>query len=120
MKTISNYKEIEIFADSTKLKGHLVIVENAKGIILFSHGSGSSRFSPRNNFVAQYLQKRGFLNDNRVVCGAIAYRTFSDEDVRKIKTIKKYQDEGYTLKKAVEKAEQEINNNMEELKDENL
>ncbi len=60
MKTISNYKEIEIFTDSTKLKGHLVIVENAKGIILFSHGSGSSRFSPRNNLVAQYLQKRGF------------------------------------------------------------
>ena len=60
MQTISNYKEIELSAGSVKLKGNLAIVENAKGIILFSHGSGSSRFSPRNNLVAQYLQKRGF------------------------------------------------------------
>jgi len=60
MQTISNFKEIEIAADSVKLKGNLAIIENAKGIVLFSHGSGSSRFSPRNNFVAQYLQKRGF------------------------------------------------------------
>lgn len=30
-----------------------------KGIVLFAHGSGSSRFSPRNQFVAKYLEKAG-------------------------------------------------------------
>ena len=70
--------------------------------------------------ISGFGQKRGFLNDNRVVCGAIAYRTFTDEDIRKIKTIKKYQDEGYKLSKAVEKAEQEINNISEEMEDEEI
>jgi len=36
------------------------VPEYAKGIILFVHGSGSSRHSPRNNFVAQNLQDTGF------------------------------------------------------------
>ena len=39
---------------------NLFIPENAKGIIVFSHGSGSSRLSPRNLAVAQYLQGKGF------------------------------------------------------------
>lgn len=39
------------------LNGNLYIPENAQGLILFVHGSGSSRFSPRNRFVAQYLNK---------------------------------------------------------------
>lgn len=42
------------------LEGDLSIPDKAKGLIVFSHGSGSSRFSPRNNFVAQQLNKRGF------------------------------------------------------------
>lgn len=33
--------------------------ENTTSLVIFSHGSGSSRFSPRNNFVAQQLQRRG-------------------------------------------------------------
>lgn len=33
--------------------------DEASGLVIFSHGSGSSRFSPRNNFVAQQLQRRG-------------------------------------------------------------
>lgn len=41
------------------LEGHLVIPQQAKGLVIFSHGSGSSRHSPRNNYVAQQLQKRG-------------------------------------------------------------
>ena len=39
------------------LEGLLSIPLKAKGIILFVHGSGSSRFSPRNNFVAEILNK---------------------------------------------------------------
>ena len=60
MRTTIDHQEISISTDSVELKGNLTVVKNAKGIILFSHGSGSSRLSPRNNFVAQMLQKRGF------------------------------------------------------------
>lgn len=60
MRTISNQQEIEILTDSVKLKGNLAVVKNATGIVLFSHGSGSSRLSPRNVFVAETLQERGF------------------------------------------------------------
>lgn len=41
------------------LEGSLVIPAGAKGLVLFAHGSGSSRHSPRNNFVAQVLRKSG-------------------------------------------------------------
>lgn len=43
--------------NSVKLEGALAIPENAEGIVLFAHGSGSSRLSPRNNFVAQVLRQ---------------------------------------------------------------
>ncbi len=39
------------------LEGNLDIPENAEGIVVFVHGSGSSRHSPRNQFVAQQLRK---------------------------------------------------------------
>jgi pimeloyl-ACP methyl ester carboxylesterase len=39
------------------IEGELVVPAHAHGLVIFSHGSGSSRFSPRNNFVAQYLQR---------------------------------------------------------------
>lgn len=42
------------------LKGNLQIPENPSGLVIFSHGSGSSRFSPRNNFVADVLNAGGF------------------------------------------------------------
>lgn len=42
------------------MEGVLVIPRNAKGIVLFAHGSGSGRLSPRNNFVADILNKEGF------------------------------------------------------------
>jgi len=51
--------EIEIKAGKVLLKGDLVIPKGAKGIVLFAHGSGSGRFSPRNRFVAERLQKAG-------------------------------------------------------------
>jgi len=41
------------------LEGLLSLPEAARGIILFAHGSGSSRFSPRNNYVARALQQAG-------------------------------------------------------------
>lgn len=41
------------------LEGNLNIPPKARGIVLFAHGSGSSRHSPRNQFVAKVLQEKG-------------------------------------------------------------
>ncbi|MDC6352105.1 alpha/beta hydrolase [Zeaxanthinibacter sp. PT1] len=48
---------ISIPVGGKTLKGILAIPENPRGIVLFSHGSGSGRFSPRNNHVANHLRK---------------------------------------------------------------
>jgi dienelactone hydrolase len=50
--------EIQIPINSITLEGNLTIPEGAKGIVVFAHGSGSSRFSSRNRYVAQELQKK--------------------------------------------------------------
>jgi len=44
---------------SVHLEGELTIPKYAAGVVLFAHGSGSSRLSPRNQFVAEALQNRG-------------------------------------------------------------
>ena len=41
------------------LEGDLCIPENARGVVVFAHGSGSSRHSPRNRYVAQVLREAG-------------------------------------------------------------
>jgi len=51
-------QEVDITVGPYTLKGNLHIPENAKGLVVFAHGSGSSRFSPRNQFVARKLQER--------------------------------------------------------------
>jgi dienelactone hydrolase len=51
---------VHIRAGDADLVGDLVVPERASGVVLFAHGSGSSRFSPRNRFVAETLQIRGF------------------------------------------------------------
>lgn len=53
-------KTIDIPVEGILLKGDLALPDQSKGIIIFSHGSGSSRLSPRNRFVAGTLQKKGF------------------------------------------------------------
>jgi len=50
---------VVIPADSVLLDGNLTIPPNSQGIVLFAHGSGSSRFSPRNRYVAQLLSQAG-------------------------------------------------------------
>ncbi|MCB1947737.1 MAG: dienelactone hydrolase family protein [Burkholderiales bacterium] len=45
--------------DSVELNGELVLPNTARSVVLFAHGSGSSRLSPRNQFVAQILQQHG-------------------------------------------------------------
>ncbi len=50
---------VKFRSDSTELEGILSVPEQCKGIVLFAHGSGSSRHSPRNNFVAEQLRDAG-------------------------------------------------------------
>jgi len=50
---------IKIPSGKIILEGNLTIPKNARAIVLFAHGSGSSRFSPRNRYVAEVLQKAG-------------------------------------------------------------
>ena len=53
-------QEVKIKIENIELNGLLAIPKNAKAIILFAHGSGSSRLSPRNQFVSKILNKNGF------------------------------------------------------------
>lgn len=50
---------VRIPADQVELDGELVLPPHATGVVLFAHGSGSSRFSPRNTYVANVLQQHG-------------------------------------------------------------
>lgn len=48
-----------VSAGEVELEGSLEVPEGAQGVVLFAHGSGSSRHSPRNRFVAKELQGGG-------------------------------------------------------------
>ena len=52
-------RTVLIQTDHVKLEGTLGVPTDANGIVLFAHGSGSSRFSPRNRFVARVLREAG-------------------------------------------------------------
>ena len=51
--------EVEIPAGEARLAGHLTVPGQATGIVVFAHGSGSSRHSPRNRYVAGVLTEAG-------------------------------------------------------------
>ncbi|MBS0656457.1 MAG: dienelactone hydrolase family protein [Verrucomicrobia bacterium] len=51
-------KEVGIQTSQGNLRGLLSVPLEAKGIVLFAHGSGSGRLSPRNQFVAKKLQQK--------------------------------------------------------------
>lgn len=53
------HENLKIQLLDATLEGALVLPDGTTSLVIFSHGSGSSRFSPRNNFVAQQLQRRG-------------------------------------------------------------
>lgn len=50
---------VHIPAGSVELDGELILPPTVKGVVAFAHGSGSSRFSPRNTYVAEVLQQQG-------------------------------------------------------------
>lgn len=58
-ETTVQSKEIEIRQGVLSLGGTLTVPDHAKGMVVFAHGSGSSRFSPRNRQVAEALQREG-------------------------------------------------------------
>ena len=51
---------VQIPIENVQLHGDLAVPPHASGVVLFAHGSGSSRRSPRNRYVAASLQARGF------------------------------------------------------------
>lgn len=80
----SFHNTITVPLGGIELSGELVIPGGAESLILFSHGSGSSRFSPRNNFVAKELQKGNigtFLFDLLTESEDITYSNRFDIDL---------------------------------------
>lgn len=72
------HKMVEIPLRQVVLKGNLFVPEKAKALVLFSHGSGSSRLSPRNNFVASVLHKKGLAT--------LLFDLLTEEEDRQYKT----------------------------------
>jgi len=58
-KTNTENRSVEILSAGVRLEGIVSVPEDPLGIVVFVHGSGSSRHSPRNQYVAQTLQEAG-------------------------------------------------------------
>jgi dienelactone hydrolase len=58
-RSLPEPEEIVLDLSGARLGGSLAIPADAKGLVLFAHGSGSSRHSPRNRYVAEVLQRAG-------------------------------------------------------------
>jgi dienelactone hydrolase len=52
-------REVKVQAVGVELEGSLGVPDGAQGVVLFAHGSGSSRHSPRNQYVARELRRAG-------------------------------------------------------------
>jgi putative phosphoribosyl transferase len=57
--TSSHEASVTIANGTLALEGTLGLPAGSDGVVVFAHGSGSGRFSPRNNFVARHLQRNG-------------------------------------------------------------
>lgn len=55
----SEGRTVRVSAGPVELEGNLSVPEGARGVVLFAHGSGSSRHSPRNRYVARVLREAG-------------------------------------------------------------
>jgi pimeloyl-ACP methyl ester carboxylesterase len=69
---------VTIPADGVQLEGELVLPDGATGLVAFAHGSGSSRKSPRNNFVAEVLRAHGL--------GTLLFDLLTEEEDREYET----------------------------------
>ena len=94
--------DLKIPIGNIELEGILVIPDSPAGLIIFSHGSGSSRFSPRNKYVADYMHQHNLatlmldllteeedsLYDNRFNIDLLAMRlVHATEHVHRMKII---------------------------------
>ena len=68
-------RTVKVPAGSVMLEGNLSLPRDARGIVLFAHGSGSSRHSPRNRYVAQ------LLNDEKLATLLVDLLTPDEEAV---------------------------------------
>lgn len=59
---LGKQQSVRINTGQVELEGNLALPPDAHGVVLFAHGSGSSRFSPRNNFVAAGLFDAGIAS----------------------------------------------------------
>ncbi len=61
MATMTDRDEglVNVYAAGVMLEGNLIVPRGATGIVLFAHGTGSSRFSSRNRYVAEVLREGG-------------------------------------------------------------
>ena len=59
MSSQQKEQPVTVSSEAISLSGFLGVPAQSKGIVLFAHGSGSGRLSPRNRFVAQHLQQGG-------------------------------------------------------------
>jgi pimeloyl-ACP methyl ester carboxylesterase len=59
-ETNTENRYVQILSTGVRLEGIVSVPEDPQGLAVFVHGSGSSRHSPRNQFVAQMLQEGGF------------------------------------------------------------
>jgi dienelactone hydrolase len=57
MQLTIDEREVRLAAGSVTLEGNLSLPDGVRGVVLFAHGSGSSRFSPRNRHVAHVLNE---------------------------------------------------------------
>jgi pimeloyl-ACP methyl ester carboxylesterase len=73
--TVANIEDVPLTADNVELDGILTVPEDATGMVVFAHGSGSSRFSGRNHYVAQ------MLNDARLGTLLFDLLTAAEHDV---------------------------------------
>lgn len=56
-RPVTGARPVEIPAGAATLHGDLTVPDGSRGIVLFAHGSGSSRHSPRNRYVAEVLRQ---------------------------------------------------------------
>src|SRR5205809_5832642 len=68
-------RDVTLTANRVTLEGTLGVPERATGVVLFAHGSGSSRFSPRNRFVARVFR------DARLATLLLALLSRNEEEV---------------------------------------
>ncbi|MFC7095794.1 dienelactone hydrolase family protein [Halobaculum marinum] len=71
-------EQVGIRADGVRLEGELVVPGGATGLVVFAHGSGSSRHSPRNNAVASVLRDHGL--------GTLLFDLLTEEEDREYET----------------------------------